>query len=213
MRGFLQHLSSLIECCAPTTGKIFTLKVCCRLMPPRCRITVRWSWASREGILGKKRFHFESFWTKLEGFHDAVQRSWEEPVLDCSPLLRISIKLKRLAKALQSWSQKQVGNINSQLALARHILHNLEVAQDHRELSAEEDWLRCKLKKHCLVLASLERTIARLRSRIRYLKENDANTSFFHKQAGFRKHKKLHSKACSGRSGGYGPRGQTSDTP
>ena len=56
-------------------------------------------------------------------------------------------------------------------------------------MTAEEDWLRCKLKKHCLVLASLERTIARLRSRIRYLKENDANTSFFHKQAGFRKHK------------------------
>ena len=115
-----------------------------------------------------------------------MQRSWEEPVQDCSPLLRISIKLKILTKALQSWSQKQVGNINAQLALARHILYNLELAQDNRELSLEENWLRRNLKRHCLVLASLERTIARLRSRIRYLKESDANTSFFHKQAGFR---------------------------
>ena len=80
----------------------------------------------REGFIGKRRFHFESFWTRLDGFHETVQKSWESPVQDCSPLLRISIKLKRLAKALQSWSKKQVRNINSQLALARHILHNLK---------------------------------------------------------------------------------------
>jgi hypothetical protein len=36
-------------------------------------------------------------------------------------------------------------------------------------------------------LASLERTIARLRSRILYLQEGDANTVFFHQQARFRK--------------------------
>jgi len=35
----------------------------------------------------------------------------------------------------------------------------------------------------------LERTIARLRSRVRYLKDNDANTSLFHKQASCRKRK------------------------
>lgn len=43
--------------------------------------------------------------------------------------------------------------------------------------------MRKKLKLHCLGLASLEQTIARLRSRVLYLKEGDANTSFFHQQA------------------------------
>jgi hypothetical protein len=33
----------------------------------------------------------------------------------------------------------------------------------------------------------MERTIARLRSRIKYLKEGDANTKFFHMHARFRK--------------------------
>lgn len=42
---------------------------------------------------------------------------------------------------------------------------------------------------HCLGLASLERTIARLRSRILYLHEGGANTSFFHQQAPYRKKK------------------------
>src|SRR6185437_10043405 len=68
------------------------------------------------------------------------------------------------------------------------------MAQDHRALSSEEDWLRRKLKQHCLTLASLERTIARLRSRVRHLKEGDANTAFFHKQASFRKKKNFIAK-------------------
>jgi hypothetical protein len=40
---------------------------------------------------------------------------------------RLSIKFKRLAKALQSWSQKYVGNVSSQLALTKMTLHLLEI--------------------------------------------------------------------------------------
>jgi hypothetical protein len=53
--------------------------------------------------------------------------------------------------------------------------------------SNNEDWLRKKPKLHCLGLASLERTIARLHSRILYIREGDANTTFFHQQARYRK--------------------------
>jgi hypothetical protein len=63
--------------------------------------------------------------------------------------------------------------------LAKEIVHRLEIERDSRELTENEEWLRKKLKLRCLGLASLERTIARLRSRILYLKEGDANTSFF----------------------------------
>jgi hypothetical protein len=73
-----------------------------------------------------------------------------------------------------------VGNVNAQLGLDREVLHRLEMAQDIRSLSREELWLWGQLKQHCLVLASLQRTIAHLRSRIQFLKEGDANTQFFH---------------------------------
>lgn len=55
--------------------------------------------------------------------------------------------------------------------------------------------MRKNLKLHCLGLASLERTIARLRSRVLHLKDGDANTKFFHQHARYRKKKiisKLH---------------------
>ena len=80
-----------------------------------------------------------------------------------------------------------VGNVGTQLGLAREVLHRLEIAQDVRILAVAEVWLLRKLKQHCRVLTSLQRTIARLRSRIQYLKEGDANTRFFHMQACFRK--------------------------
>jgi hypothetical protein len=50
-----------------------------------------------------------------------------------------------------------------------------------------------QLKQHCLVLASLQRTVARLRSRIQFLK-GDASTQFFHRQACYRKKRKFISK-------------------
>jgi hypothetical protein len=42
-----------------------------------------------------------------------------------------------------------------------------------------EIWFKRKLKQHSLTLASLERMIARLRSKVKILKEGDTNTSFF----------------------------------
>lgn len=143
----------------------------------------------REGVHGKRRFHFESYWPKLDGFHGVVQQSWAQPVTATCPVERISLKLKRLARALQSWSEKEIGHVKIQHSIAREILHRLEIAQDSRPLNVYEDWLRGTAKRHCLVMASLDRTIARLRSRVRFLKDGDANTALFHSQAGFRKKK------------------------
>jgi hypothetical protein len=72
------------------------------------------------------------------------------------------------------------------------------MAQDLRQLSPDEDWLRRELKRLCLCLSSFERTMARLRSQVRFLKEGDANTSFFHKQAAHRKRKNFIPKLLEG---------------
>lgn len=90
-------------------------------------------------------------------------------------------------------------NVSYQLALAKKILHLLEIAQDCRSLGPAEEWLRKRTKLLCLKLSSLERTIARLRSRIRFVKAGDANTSFFQAHARFRKKKNfIHSLVMEG---------------
>lgn len=137
----------------------------------------------------KRCFHFESFWIKVPGFIDAVKQNLEVLVQSDCTIKQLSLNLQRLSRELQKWGQRKVGNIKLQLQMAKEILHRLEIERDSRDLTEEEEWLCKKLKLHCLGLASLERTIARLRSRILYLKEGDANTAFFHQQARFRKKK------------------------
>jgi hypothetical protein len=66
--------------------------------------------------------------------------------------------------------------------MARLIVGELDTAQEARTLSDDEIALRRELKHTILGLASLSRTIARQRSYIRFLREGDANTKFFHLQ-------------------------------
>ena len=73
------------------------------------------------------------------------------------------------------------------VAMAKEIIHQFEIAQESRPLQPNELWLHNSLKKHSLALASLLRTIARLRSRIGWLKEGDANSRLFQQHARYRK--------------------------
>ncbi|WVZ53725.1 hypothetical protein U9M48_004630 [Paspalum notatum var. saurae] len=124
----------------------------------------------------------------------AARQNWEAPVSSSCAVEWFFLKLQRLSRGLKKWSQRKVGNVRSQLAVAKEILHRLEIAREMRDLSQGEEWLRRKLKLHCLGLASLERTFARLRSRVLYLQEGDANTTFFHQHARYRKKKKFIAK-------------------
>jgi hypothetical protein len=147
---------------------------------------------------GKRRFHFESFWPNLDGFQETIEEVWSSVEPGRSPLETLSLKFKATAKSLQSWSQKKIGHISSQLFLAKEIIHQLDIAQDSRALQPTELWLRNSLKKHSLALASLTRTIARSRSRIGWLKEGDANTRLFHLHARHRKRKNFIAKLKAG---------------
>jgi len=89
----------------------------------------------RDNARCRGRFHFESFWPSLDGFKEVVANAWAAPVLGMCPIEQLTAKFKGLTTALQSWSQKMVGNANTKLHQARELLHQLDIAQDNRPLS------------------------------------------------------------------------------
>ena len=125
-------------------------------------------------------FRFEAFWPKVEGFLEVVALAWHGAGAQGDMCQRIDAKLRAVANALKSWAATKVGSVRLQLAMARVVISELDVAQESRDLSPVELSLRADLKAMTLGLASLQRTIARQKSRCRFLSEGDANTRFFH---------------------------------
>jgi hypothetical protein len=48
----------------------------------------------------KRRFRFESFWTKLNGFSDVVAEAWAPLVFNVDPFRVLDCKFRNVAKAL-----------------------------------------------------------------------------------------------------------------
>lgn len=57
------------------------------------------------------RFRFEPFWARLDGFQEVVQQAWDHNPLNMDACRKLDIKLRRTAKALKSWSMRNVGSV------------------------------------------------------------------------------------------------------
>lgn len=77
-----------------------------------------------------RRFHFEPFWPKLEGFLEVVSAAWAVPTPGSSPAFVLNAKLRQVCRHLQSWSAKKVGDIRLQIDCAVELIFRLKVAQE-----------------------------------------------------------------------------------
>lgn len=88
-----------------------------------------------------KRFHFEDYWLRLDGFHDTVAVAWGS-VHDDDPFRRLVKRLQATARRLSSWSAKSTGNIRDKLAISRELILRFDKSREDRALSPPEEWLR-----------------------------------------------------------------------
>lgn len=138
-----------------------------------------------------KHFHFENIWLKFDGYLDTVKAAWTCPYTNANPFRILEYKLQNTAIALKQWSSKHVRSIRLQLAIAKEIVYQLDLAQEHRQLNEGELFMRKDMKLKCLGLASLKHTIERQSCCLTFLAEGDTNTRFFHLQACHRRRRNL----------------------
>lgn len=77
-------------------------------------------------------FRFEAFWTTMPGFLDLVEHNWNQPVHTSDAILRMHIKMRRLAVAIKIWKSQHCGNLQLRLAIVQVALLCLEKAQEFR---------------------------------------------------------------------------------
>ena len=88
-----------------------------------------------------RRFHFEEYWLRLDGFHDVLTAAWGA-THHVDPFHRLMLRLQATAASLTSWSSRSTGNIKAKLAISRELIPRFDKAEESCNLSPPEDWLR-----------------------------------------------------------------------
>jgi hypothetical protein len=132
---------------------------------------------------GKRPFKFENMWLKEEGFVDKVRDWWGSFSFEGSPSFVLAKKLQALKGEIKKWNCEVFGDVgarNKAWAEELEMLDNYEVS---RGLSEEEKERRRGLVADLEASLLQEEICWRQKSRIRWLKEGDKCTKFFHQVA------------------------------
>jgi exonuclease III len=113
-----QHGECHLRCLASVVSDHSPLLLDCSPQPP-----------------ARRRFHFEDFWTRLDGYQDVVAAAWTS-VHDDDPFKRLLRRLQTTARKLTSWSAKSVGSIRDKLAISRELLLRFDGAQEKQSADA-----------------------------------------------------------------------------
>ncbi|KAL0340345.1 UNVERIFIED_CONTAM: hypothetical protein Sradi_4551300 [Sesamum radiatum] len=123
-------------------------------------------------------FRFQHMWTTHSEFLGVVRRNWQYPTVG-SGMMRLQQKLTRLKHCLKEWNKTVFGNVFDNVAAAERGLKEADEAYDQdpcdRTLVERN---RCSAE---LVRAlAQEETFWRQKAGIRWAKDGERNTRYFH---------------------------------
>jgi hypothetical protein len=131
----------------------------------------------------KSSFKFENMWLKEEGFVDKVRNWWDSFSFTGSASFILAKKLKALKGEIKRWNLEVLGNVGNRNKARGEELELLDRSEVERGLTEEEKERRRLLAFELEASLLQEEICWRQKSRVRWLKEGDKCTKFFHQVA------------------------------
>lgn len=136
-----------------------------------------------------KLFRFKRMWTLDESFSNNVRNWWTSPSNIRDGVTNLVTRLRLMRSECKKWSRTHFGSINKIKIELLNNIRTLDIVEEDRDLTMSERADRLALKNEYQQILRKEEIMWKQRSKVRWLKEGDYNTKFFHRAACF-KHKK-----------------------
>ena len=132
-------------------------------------------------------FKFYKSWFLLNGFDNLVKNCISAFVSSANPIDRLSYKLKEVKKTINAWIPNRTRNWSYRLQAIESSLQGNDIQAKSHPISTEVWHRKQELRRERHKVLLEQEVYWKQRSRVQWLKEEDLNTTFFHKVANGRK--------------------------
>ncbi|KAF5784203.1 putative RNA-directed DNA polymerase [Helianthus annuus] len=137
---------------------------------------------------GAKPFRVFDSWIGMDGFEEVVVGALKGcEVVSGPPDTVLMRKLGILRQRLKKWRDDMLSKNSEEVNTALSDLEHLELVMESRDLSEEEEWIMLECKKKLKEEEDRKNRDLKQRARIRWAKDGDENSKFFHSMINCRK--------------------------